>query len=167
MLRRLFFLFPNESKAQAAVDQLIFSGLKRRHIHAIAQNVELTTLPAASERQKADTTFKLERILWLVNLLVFSIALVCLLISFPLGSISLAIASFVVMAISFIGAEQFVVHVPNVHLTEFTDALSHGEILLMIDLPYFRVNEIETYIRCNHPEAVVGGVGWTLDAFGM
>lgn len=167
MLRRLFFLFPDEPHAQMAVDQLFFSGLKQRHIHAIARNVELATLPAASERQKADTTFQLERILWTANLLVFLIALLALLISFPMGSVVLALSSFSVMLVSFIAAEQFVVRVPDVHLTEFTDALSHGEILLMIDVPYYRVHEVEDYVRYNHPEAVAGGVGWTLDAFGI
>ncbi len=167
MLRRLFFLFPEESQAQQAVDELVLSGIKLRHIHAIAHAVELKTLPAASERQKADTAFRLERILWTTNLVIFVFALLGLLLSFPLGSITMAIVSFLLMGITFIAAEQFVVRVPDVHLTEFTDALSHGEILLMIDVPYYRVTETENFLRYNHPEAVVGGVGWTLDAFGI
>ncbi len=57
--------------------------------------------------------------------------------------------------------------VPDVHLTEFTDALSHGEVLLMVDVPSRRVAEIENFIYHRFPEAVVGGVGWTLDAFGI
>ena len=38
-----------------------------------------------------------------------------------------------------------------------TDALSHGEILLMIDIPSNRVLEIENFVHHKYPEAVVGG----------
>jgi hypothetical protein len=75
-----------------------------------------------------------------------------------------AVALFIMLA-TFIAGEQFVVHVPNVHLTEFTDALSHGEILLMVDVPKNRVAEIEHFVHHRYPEAVVGGVGWSIDAF--
>ena len=59
------------------------------------------------------------------------------------------------------------VNVPDVHLTEFTDALSHGEVLLMVDVPVDRVAEIEKAVHHRHPEAVVGGVSWAVDAFGI
>ena len=58
-------------------------------------------------------------------------------------------------------------HVPDVHLTEFTDALSHGEILLMVDVPASRVAEIEDFVHHRYPEAVVGGVSWTVEGFGI
>jgi len=77
------------------------------------------------------------------------------------------LAAFFVMTVTYFAAEHFVVHVPDVHLTEFTDALAHGEILLMVDVPEKRVAEIESVVRYRHPEAVVGGVSWTVDAFGI
>jgi hypothetical protein len=61
----------------------------------------------------------------------------------------------------------FAVHVPDVHLTEFTDAVSHGEILLMVDVPSKRVTEIGGVVRRNYPEAVAGGVSLSVDAFGL
>jgi hypothetical protein len=51
-------------------------------------------------------------------------------------------------------------HVPNVHLQEFRDALRHGEILLMIDVPQQRVDEVEYRVLARHPEAVAGGSSW-------
>lgn len=167
MLRRLFFLFPNEITAQRAVNHLLQLRIAKRHIHAMCPGKKLTTLPEATDRQKNDTTFKVERFLWYANLLVFIFALLILVASVIIFNGLLVIASLVLMLATFIAAEQFVVKVPDVHLTEFTDALSHGEVLLMVDVPRHIVAEVENYIHQRHPEAVIGGVGWTMDAFEM
>jgi hypothetical protein len=50
-----------------------------------------------------------------------------------------------------------------VHLGEFRDALAHGEVLLMVDVPRGRVSEVEDRVHRHHPEATVGGVGWSAD----
>ncbi len=167
MLRRLFFLFPSEKQAKLAVDELRQHGVRLRHIHAIANGVELDSLPEASYRQRNDTTFKLERFLWSANLLVFAAAFLGMVLALSNDMMLLSLILLVVAILNFTAGQYFVVRVPNVHLTEFTDALSHGEILLMVDVPVFRVAEIEHFVQTAHPEAVVGGVGWTMDAFGV
>ena len=167
MLRRLFFLFPDEPHAQRVVDQLMHRNIPKRRIHAIAQDIKLKTLPQATERQKRDTSFRIERFLWSANLALFTVALLTFIGTFVAGEYNWVMISLSIMAITFIAGEQFVTHVPNVHLTEFTDALSHGEILLMIDVPSNRVLEIEDFVHHNYPEAVVGGVSWTVEALGL
>jgi len=167
MLRRLFFLFPDEKHAQLAVNQLIFHRISERNIHAIAHGIELKTLPEATERQKKDTAFRVESFLWNTNLLIFICALLVFFFTSLMTEFYWALIALSVMAATFFAGEHFVVHVPDVHLTEFTDALSHGEILLMVDVPGGRVAEIENFIRYRHPEAVVGGVSWAVDAFGI
>ena len=69
-----------------------------------------------------------------------------------------------VMLISFLLGEEFTRRVPDVHLSEFRDALRHGEILLMIDVPVTKVERFEALVHRHHPEAVTGGVGWHIDA---
>ena len=167
MLRRLFFLFPDEPHAQRVVDQLISLDIPQRRIHAIGKNIEFKTLPQATQRQKNDTVFRLERFLWSANLAVFILALAALVIALLAGEFNWAMVSLLVMAATFFAGEQFAVHVPDVHLTEFTDALSRGEILLMIDVPSKRVAEIENFIHRKYPEAFDGGVSWSVDAFGL
>jgi hypothetical protein len=44
------------------------------------------------------------------------------------------------------------------------DAMRHGELLLMVDVPVWRVERVEALVHKHHPEAVVGGVGWHIDA---
>ncbi len=167
MLRRLFFLFPDEQRAQRVVNKLVFLRISERNIHAISHGVKLKTLPEATERQKKDTAFRVESFLWSVNLLLFAMALATFFISMAMTAFYWALISLSVMAATFFAAEHFVVNVPDVHLTEFTDALSHGEILLMVDVPGSRVAEIEDFVHHHYPEAVIGGVSWAVDAFGI
>ena len=167
MLRRLFFLFPDEAHAQRAVDQIVKRDIPLRRIHAIAQNVRLKTLPQATHRQKDDTAFLIERILWSANLSVFAVALAAFVLALISSEANWAMLSLLIMTATFIAGEQFVVHVPTVHLTEFSGALSHGEILLMIDIPSKRLVEIENFVHHTFPEAVVGGVSWSVEAFGL
>lgn len=167
MLRRLFFLFPDEESAQRVMNQLVFNNISERNIHAITNGVALKTLPEATERQKNDTAFRVESFLWNFNLLLFIIALLMFFITLVMTQFYWALFALSVMTATFFAGEHFVVNVPDVHLTEFTDALSHGEILLMVDVPAARVAEIENFVHRNHPEAVVGGVSWTVDAFGI
>ena len=167
MLRRLFFLFPRVEHAQCVVDQLQARGIHRRQIHAISHGIDTGALPEATERQKNDTTFLIERFLWAANLGVFALATSAFLISLVASALWPGILFLLLMMASFIVGEQFVVRIPDVHLNEFTDALQHGEILLMIDVPLSRVAEIEGFIHHRHPEAVTGGVGWSIDAFGI
>ncbi len=167
MLRRLFFLFPDEEHAQRAVNQLVFLNISERNIHAISRGVALRTLPEATERQKNDTAFRVESFLWRANLLLFIVSLMTFIVALVMAAFYWTLVALFVMTITFFAGEHFVVHVPDVHLTEFTDALSHGEILLMVDVPADRVVEIENMIHHRNPEAVVGGVSWTVDAFGL
>jgi hypothetical protein len=167
MLRRLFFLFPDTEHAQSVVDELVQKGINTRYIHAVARGVDLKSLPEATERQKADTTFRLEWFLWSTNLMLFFLALIAFIFSLMSAALLWSAVSLLVMLVAFIAGEQFVVRVPDVHLTEFTDALSHGEVLLMIDVPARRVAEIEDLVHNRHPEACVGGVGWAMGAFDM
>lgn len=167
MLRRLFFLFPDEKHAQSVVHELVNNNIPKRRIHAISHGARLITLPAATERQKKDTAFLVEKLLWMTNLLVFFVALIGLIMALISGDTLWSIVAIFVMLATFIAGELFVVFVPDVHLSEFSDALSHGEILLMVDVAKNQVAEVENLVHRHHPEAVVGGVGWTLDAFGI
>ena len=167
MIRRLFFLFPDAEHAQRVVDALVERDVQMRRIHAIAKSVSLGTLPEATERQKKDTKFRLEWFIWNTNLMLFIVAVTVFIASLVLGSVIWAAISLFVMLLTFILGEQFAVKVPDVHLTEFTDALAHGEVLLMVDVPVYRVAEIEGYVHHHHPEAAIGGVSWTIDSLGI
>lgn len=167
MLRRLYFLFPDEDHAQLAVNRLINRRVPRVHMHAIGKGVELSHLPRATERQMKDTAFRIDQVLWKINLLVFATALVLFVASLFAAEWFWSGILFAVILMAFILGKVFIESVPHDHLTEFTGALAHGEILLMVDVPFYRVNDIVDYVEHLHPEARLDGASWMIDAFGI
>ena len=163
MLRRLFFLFPDEPNAQSAVDKLIELDIPLQRIHVLARNIKLKTLPKATLRNKSDTVFHIEPLLWVTNLTLFMLALISFVVALVIGELLWAGISLALMAASFIAGEKLVVYIPYVHLSEFNVALSHGEILLMIDVQANRVAEIEGFVHHKYPEANIGGDSSTME----
>lgn len=164
--RRLYFLLPDVSHAQDIVKELRSTGLDKKHIHVMAKdNVNLEDLPRATQRQRHDTMHAVEDWFWKINLAVFFVALLFLLSTLTEPSL-LSILMLLVMAVTFIGG-YFWAQVPDTHIKEFRPEMSHGEILLMIDVPEQRLFEVEEQVHRRHPEAIAGGTTWMVDAFGL
>jgi hypothetical protein len=167
MNRRLYFLIPDKSHALSVVLELSSHGVDLDHIHTLAnKKVRLQGLPNA-EHQNRDLGHRIEDLLWKGNLAMFCLALVSLLI-LPLiiGLTAWLLLPVGIMLATFIGGLLFS-RVPNTHLDEFRDALAHGKILLMADVPQKSVADIENRVHHHHPEATVGGVGWESEVFGF
>ena len=161
MDRRLYFLLPDRTHALLVVDELNASGISSDHIHALGdQRTRLDGLPAATLRQAKNTASRLEKIIWNANLASFALAL-CVLIAlvFTVNWSWWLLAPVAIMMTNFLAGLSFS-SLPNTHLGEFQDALAHGEILLMIDVPETQVAKVEEQVHHQHPEAAVGGVGW-------
>ena len=166
MKRRLYFLLPDTLHVRSVVSDLEASGIDIGALHVVARpGTDLDGLPVATGRQRRDLGERLETALWDGNLGVFFIALVALVVM-ALAQLAwywlLIPAAF--MLVSFTAGVVFTSHVPNVHLSEFQDAVRHGELLLMVDVPTGDVEQVETLVHRHHPEAVAGGVGWHIDA---
>jgi len=166
MNQRLFFLFPDREHALQAVNELIESGTDRAHMHTISRNdIPLDGLPKSTAGQRRDLAERLEFWGWNLNLILFFVLLLTLAGLLATGNgwwwlpLAVAIGSFL-LGLRF-------THVPNTHLDEFSDAIHHGEILLMVDVNANRVNAIEHRLRRHHPEAVPGGASWNIPAFGL
>jgi alpha/beta superfamily hydrolase len=55
--------------------------------------------------------------------------------------------------------------IPNSRLKSFESAIAAGHILLMVDVPSGRVDEIRQLIAAHHPEAMSSGTEPTIPAF--
>jgi hypothetical protein len=166
MNRRLNFLLPDVAHTQSVVRELLTAGVTTDHVHALSRpGVDLQDLPQASGRQRNDFSARLESVLWNGNLLVFFIALLAMMV---LAYLQVAwywlLLPAAVMLTTFLLGEEFTRRIPDVHLSEFRDAMRHGEILLMVDVPATDVKHVEAMVHKRHPEAVTGGVGWHIDA---
>ena len=167
-LRRLYFVIPDEPQAAQLVNDLETAGAGYQHMHAIAgRGATLARLPPATERQRQDAGSRLERIAWTGDLMLFLLGLIGLIASLVWASPTGSLLSIALMALTLIAGALFALRVPDTHLDEFRGALSHSEILLMVDVPRQRVAEIEEIVRRRHPEATPGGTGWTIEALGI
>lgn len=168
MKRRLFFVMPDADHALATIGDLERTGIERTHVHAIAgPGVDAKPLPAATSQQQHDGAWRLERLLWNANLWIFAVALAGGIASLYYDSTPGIVLSVAVMLGTLATGAWAAIQVPDTHLDEFREALKHGEVLLMVDVPRGRVREIEEMVARRHPEAVAGGSSWSGEAFGM
>ena len=161
MFRRLHFLLPNAKLAQNVVNELLSLGINNQQIHTYAEhNQSIESLRPATENQSHDKAQKIENILWMGNLIIFGVFLCMFIVSMILSSYLFSLICLGVMLISFASGNFFAQHIPHVHLNEFKDALSHNELLMMVDVADDKVDEIESSIHRHHPAAVEGGSSW-------
>jgi len=169
MRRRLYWLFPDVESARRSVDDLLLARIEDRHMHVLARRgTDLRSLHEASVLQKTDVRHAAGRGLFL-GALIGALA-AWLMAQFPLeglelrqGGILLIIAFgalFGVFASTLVGSA-----VPNSKLRRFADEIDKGQILLMVDVPAQRVEEIQNLLGSRHPEAANRGVEPTVPAF--
>lgn len=163
MFRRLHFLLPNARLAQDVANELIDLGVNNNHIHTYAEHdLPLESLKPASHNQSHDRAQQIENFLWNGNLIVFAIFLATLIASLVTENYQLSLVCLSVMLVSFALGNFFTQNIPHVHLNQFKDAVSHNELLMMIDVPNEDVGHIEYLIHRHHPAAIDGGSSWTL-----
>jgi len=168
MNRRLYLSFPTPTQARQAVAELIGAGVSTDHMHAVAkEGTDLTGLPRATQGQMRDQVWRLEHAFWYGNLGVFAVAALGLAAALYASSVAGILASAAVLIATFVIGDRFAVRLPHAHLADLRVPLDHGEVVLLVDLPFGRVREIEHLLSARHPEVGIGGVGWSLDAFGV
>ena len=153
MERRLYFLFPDRERARATLADLESAGLERHQMHLVASPED------ARDFQREE---RIARLAWRINLGLFAVAGLALLILLWQGQLLWALLPLALMLTSFLLGERFT-HLPDVQMEEFRDALHHGEVLLLVDVPRDRVAEVEHRVSGRHPEAVPGGSRWHTD----
>jgi hypothetical protein len=166
--RRIYMLVPTRSQAEEVVRELSGRGVNQRHIHTLARDgVDTARLPRANIRQRTELGAHLERWLWDMNLVLFFAAAALLFLAAWYAAWGWAVGCLLFMAVSFLLGDRFASHVPHLHVEDCRVPLKHGEILLLVDVPRWRVNEVETAVRLRFPEVDISGVSWTLDALGI
>jgi len=167
MMRRIFFAIPDAPHARRVVDELQAASIDRQQMHAWSKSgADLTGLPVATEEQSQDRVWTLDKLLWNADLILFALATIGLVLAALYGSLAWAITAFAVMLGSYISGRWFAIKVPHTHLTDLRAPLAHGEVVLMVHVPKAKVREVERLVSRHHPEAEVGGVGWTSPILG-
>jgi hypothetical protein len=169
MRRRLYFMLPDVATARTILNELLVARIEARHIHFLSRRDTLPDdLPEATFLQKTDFVHALETG-GLVGF--FAGAAVGLLIWLfpPQGVVPEPVILLIAALIgAFLGAWFASLAgsaVPNTALRAFQDGMEHGKVLLLVDVPFRRVDEIHELVASHHPEAEWAGVDPQTPAF--
>ncbi len=160
MSRRIYFLVPDLNSCHSICDELEEIKITKRHLHVIASSrYSLDDLPEANSFQTSDLAHGLE---WGVGIGGTAGLLSGLLaVTFPPAGLILggqAILAGVLAGASFGGIVSGLVAAdqPNHNLEAFEENIARGELLVLVDVPKIRVDDIKNIILKHHPEAHIG-----------
>ncbi|HEY2817494.1 MAG TPA: DUF1269 domain-containing protein [Casimicrobiaceae bacterium] len=169
MRRRLYWLLPDVESARRTADDLLLARIEDRHMHFLARRgTDLRSLHEASVLQKTDVRHAAGRGLVLGALIGALSAWV--MTEFPLPGLELHQGGVLMVIFFGVGFGVFAstlvgTSVPNSKLKRFADDIEQGKILLIVDVPLSRVEEIQERVQRAHPEAAWHGIEATVPAF--
>jgi hypothetical protein len=168
-MRRIYFLLPDVEVARKVVDELLLARIDVQHIHVIAkEGTEMMDLPEATLAQKSDLVTALERGITVggaTGLLAGVVA-----VSFPPAGLVLGGGALLGIALAGTGfgalmSTMIGVSAPNSRHKQFEDAIKEGELLMLVDVPKARVDEIETLVKQHHSDVDIEGTEPTIPVF--
>jgi hypothetical protein len=170
MRRRIYWLLPDLASAVRTENDLLLARIAWQHIHFVGrEDADMTGLHTANVLQTSDVIRAAQAGL-VIGGASGAVLGVMVAMFFPIfgtapewGMVAvLAIlgAVFGAWASSMIG-----VSTPSHRLKRFEPAIEQGQILLMVDVPHSRVEEIEARLQALHPEARLEGVEPNIPAF--
>ncbi|HTR11277.1 MAG TPA: DUF1269 domain-containing protein [Paraburkholderia sp.] len=168
-MRRLYFILPDVATAETIVDELLLRHIEWRHIHVVANdNIPLGALPEAKIAQSSDLLPALERAS-AAGAITGALAGLAA-VAFPPAGLTIAGGAVVALTLAGAGFGAWLgaligVSVPNSRLDRFRTAIRKGDLLMMIDLPHERVDEIEQLVQLHHPGVDIEGTDPTIPVF--
>lgn len=169
MRLRMYVTLPNLDSAHKIANDLLLARVEDKHMHFLARRgTDLGELHEASYLQKTDAVHG--AFTGLVVGGVIGVVVGLLLVHFPPGGLSVQLVAVLIAAIIGGGLGMWVssmigLQVPNSRLRAFEHDIEDGKILLMLDVPASRYEEIRQIIARTHPEAIDGGNEPTVPAF--
>jgi len=170
-MRRLYFLLPDIDSAKTIVDELLLARIEERHIHIAAADHHALSeahLPEANLLQESDFIPAVERGLAIGG----ATGIVAGIAAVTIPGIGLVLGGGAILGIGLAGAgagawisSMIGISAPSSRLTDFEGAIAKGELLMMVDVPKARVEEITALVREHHPEAEVEGTEPVIPAF--
>jgi len=159
-MRRIYFLVPDIKMTHNIVDELRSQGIEDRHIHVLAKrDTPLEDLPEAGVTIKTDFIPAVERGAALGGTTGLLAGLVGLRFAgFALAGGPLLGTLFAGATIGSLMSGLSGLAAGNSRLKQFEKAIETGELLLLIDVPKSRIDEISKAIKKHHPKAEFDGI---------
>ncbi len=167
MRRRIYYLLPDVACARRISDDLLLARIDEGHIHFLAKDgVRLDGLHEANLLQSSDIVHGAQTGLVLGGTTGLAAGVIAAMagVGLPVGAVVLVTFLFG----AFVGAwsaSMIGSSVPNSRLASFRSAVEGGQILLMVDVPKERVEEIEGLLKRLEPQAHLEGTDSHIPAF--
>jgi len=170
MNRRLYFILPDVPVSRQIEHDLLLARISDDRMHFLGKRgTDLMDLPEATTAEKTDLVHGsfiglvsgaacgglIGSALYLLRNYIFQVEMGIILLFFALGGVFGVWVSGILIGSS----------TPNVKLKEFEQAMEAGHILLMVDVPVERVDEIRNIVLTHHPEAEDHGRDPVIPAF--
>ncbi len=168
MRRRLYYLLPDVASARAMTNDLLLARIEERHIHFVARDgLPMDGLHEASVVQKSDLVHGAQVGLGLGSLLGAGAGAMFAQLVPQSGWQVLTVLGvaalgglFGMWAASMVGSA-----VPSSRLRKFERQIEQGMILLLVDVPEHRVEDVKAIVGRSHPEAIDRGLEPNIPAF--
>lgn len=170
MHRRIYWLLPDLQSAWATMDDLLLARVEARHIHFVArEDIDMSGLHAANVLQTSDVVRSAE--IGLITGAALGGALGAIVaVTYPMFGDKPEWAVIAVLAVAgaLFGAwtsSMIGISTPSKRLQRFAAQIERGQILMMVDVPMWRVDQIEARLRARHPEGHDEGTEPDIPAF--
>ena len=159
MSNRIYFLLPDSKSCKAVVEDLLQSGVKEKHIHVVGNRfTPLEGMKQASSLQTSELKHGVE-----LGLSVGGAAGLLgglLAVSFPPAGVVLGGGALLAAALAGAGGAALVSaliakDIPNHKLQAFQDAVSAGQLLLLVDVSRHHLDAVLQIVRRHRPEAEI------------
>lgn len=169
MRRRLYFLLPDLRSATQTADDLLLARIEDRHMRFLARRgTSLGGLHEAGFLQKSDAVHGAQLGFVIGGVGGFLIGIYIYLTppeGVALQLVTVLLATIVGAVLGAWMASLVATSVPNSRLKPFQSDIAAGKILLMLDVPPSRIEELRDMVSRRHPEAAARGLEPTLPAF--
>jgi hypothetical protein len=161
-------MLPDLASARGMRDELLLARIEISHMRFMAREPLPPDMPDCSFLQRTDLVHGAQ--LGVVIGAIVGLGAGIFLTMFPVEGMTLRTAAILLVAL---GGALFggwasgmnAAAVPNTRLRQFAQPIEQGRVLLIVDVPAARVEEIEAMIAKRHPEISFGGIEPPMLAF--
>lgn len=169
MKRRLYFLLPDVASATRTANDLLLARVEDRHMHFLAKRgTDLGELHEASYLIKTDV--RRGAAIGIAFGLLAGAILGALIVNYPPEGVqpppgAAIVAMIIGAALGAWMGSMAATAVPNSRLKAFDDELARGKVLMIVDLPYEKVDRIREIVTARHPEVLLSAQETRYPAF--
>ena len=171
MNRRMYFILPDVDISRKVENDLLLARIDEKHMHFLGKRgTDLMDLPEATSIEKTDMLHGIQVGMFSGALSGAVLGLIVYALQDFIGmkfQLGIVLLFFILGGIFGVWISGFLIgsSTPNVKLKEFEQSMDDGHILMMVDVPVERVDEIRKIVKLHHPEAEDHGIEPTMPAF--